>query len=224
MKKLISALALVSVAPMSIAADLKTEQEKISYTFGIRVGMDFKRNDVMLDPEAFAKGLADVMEGKKPRLTNEQMNAALQSLENNRRQKMEAMANENKKKGDVYRAEYAKGKGVKKLPSGVLYKVIKSGKGNSPSASDSVLAHYRGTLTNGTEFDSSYGRGQPATFPVGGVISGWQQVLQMMKPGGKWEVVIPPEHAYGARGNSGIGPNETLVFEIELLEVKARKN
>jgi FKBP-type peptidyl-prolyl cis-trans isomerase len=137
---------------------------------------------------------------------------------------MKAQGDNNKKEGEAFLAKNKAKKGVKTLPSGLQYKVITEGKGKMPKASDTVTVQYKGTLIDGTEFDSSYKRGQPATFPVSGVIKGWTEALQLMKEGSKWELVIPSDLAYGDKGTQGgpIGSNAVLIFEVELVSIKAQ--
>lgn len=215
---------LVFSMPMSLmAADvkLKTDKEKASYTIGMQIGQDFKSRGIEVDADALAAAIKDVLAGKEPRLTREQMMQAMQSLQSQQMAKQAAIAEENLKAGQKFMAENKKKKGVKTLSSGIQYQVIKEGSGPSPKASDSVVAHYRGTLIDGKVFDSSYDRNQPATFPLSNVIPGWQEVLPMMKVGSKWKVFIPSELAYGEHGAGGsIGPNETLIFDIELIDIK----
>jgi len=151
----------------------------------------------------------------------EDMQAAVLELQKQQQAERQVRGEKAKKEGDAYLAKNKKQKGVVELPSGVQYKVIIEGKGEKPKPTDTIVAHYKGTLIDGTEFDSSYKRGQPATFAVNQVIPGWQEILPMMPTGSKWQVVIPADKAYGARGaGANIGPNETLIFEVELLEIK----
>lgn len=205
-------------------ANLASDKAKISYSIGMQVGSQLansiKQDELDVDAAALLLAIQDMLAGKPPRLTNEEFTTAMNLLRDQQMQKQSKLAEENKIKGETFLVANKSKPGVKVLPSGVQYKVIKSGSGQSPTASDSVVAHYRGTLVDGTEFDSSISRGQPATFPVNGVIRGWQEILQKMKVGDKWEVYIPSELGYGARGTSGIGPNSALIFEIDLLEVK----
>jgi FKBP-type peptidyl-prolyl cis-trans isomerase FklB len=212
-----------AAAPAAKGASDKT---KASYAFGLNFGQRLKPQAHEIDAASFARGLQDAMTGKKPAYTDQELSAAVQKFQEEQNKKRQAMAEEAKKKGEKYLADYKKKDGVKILDSGVQYKVVKEGKGKSPKPTDTVSVHYKGTLINGTEFDSSLKRNEPATFPVNGVIAGWQEVLPLMKEGDKWEVVIPSDKAYGPNGagpNSPIGPNETLVFEIELISVKAEE-
>jgi len=183
---------------------------------------------VDLNPDLLVKGVQDAMSGNKPHMSPQEMNKTLVDLKKKivaeeQRQKKEA-AGKNLQEGKAFLAENAKKKDVKTLPSGLQYKVIQEGTGASPKATDSVTVHYKGTLIDGTEFDSSYKRGKPATFRVDGVIAGWTEALQLMKPGAKWQLFIPSELAYGERGaGSRIGPDSTLIFEVELISVQAGK-
>ena len=204
--------------------NLASDKAKIGYSIGMQVGSQvangIRQEEIDIDVNALLLAIQDMLTGQPPRLTNEEFTTAMNLYRDLQMQRQSKLAEENKVKGEAFLAANKSKPGVKVLPSGVQYKVIKSGSGQSPTASDSVVAHYRGTLVDGTEFDSSLRRGQPATFPVNGVIRGWQEILQKMKVGDKWEVYIPSELGYGERGTSGIGPNSALIFEIDLLEVK----
>lgn len=201
-------------------AGLTTVEQQAGYAIGLRIGGDFKAQGIDVDAQALADGIADALAGNPAKLTPEQMQAAMQALQMAVIEKHAAKGEANKAAGEKFQAENKAKENVKTLPSGLQYEVVQPGKGKSPTAADTVKVHYRGTLIDGTEFDSSYARGEPAVFPVGGVIPGWTEVLQLMKEGDKWRVVIPPALAYGERGaGPDIGPNATLVFDIELLEV-----
>jgi len=155
-------------------------------------------------------------------MSPEDMHAAVQDHQKKEQEKMESATKKNLETSQAFLDANKKKEGVVTLPSGLQYKVVTEGSGKQPKSSDSVVAHYRGTLINGNEFDSSYKRNEPATFPVAGVIKGWQEALPLMKEGSKWQVYIPPELAYGARGAGNIiGPNEALIFDIELLSIKS---
>ena len=215
-------------APLSAeeAPALKTQKEKTSYSIGMDIGTNLKRQELDLDAGALATGLKDALSGGKTQLTPEQAREILTEFQQELRVKMEArtakQAEDNKKAGEAFLAENKKKKGVVTLPSGLQYKVLTEGKGLKPKATDTVSTHYRGTLIDGTEFDSSYSRNEPATFPVNGVIPGWVEALQLMPVGSKWQLVIPADLAYGPRGaGQTIGPNATLVFEVELLSIQA---
>jgi FKBP-type peptidyl-prolyl cis-trans isomerase FklB len=171
--------------------------------------------------------LQDALAGGKMLLSEEEERAVLTELQADMRkkqqEKMQQAAEANKKEGDAFLTANKGKDGVVTLPSGLQYKIITSGTGPKPSASDSVVCNYRGTLIDGKEFDSSYKRGQPATFPVSGVIKGWTEALQLMPVGSKWQLFVPSDLAYGERGQGGdIGPNATLVFEVELISIEAK--
>jgi len=218
----------VSLSGASFAADapeLKTDKEKISYSIGMDIGGNLKRGSVEVDPDLLTRGLKDSYSGGKTILTEDQARQALEDFQKTLMAKqaetMNILSEKNKADGGKFLAENAKKAGVKSLPSGLQYREITPGKGKSPKAADTVTVHYKGTLIDGTEFDSSFKRGEPATFPVSGVISGWTEALQLMKEGAKWHLFLPPNLAYGERGaGRDIGPNATLVFEVELISVK----
>jgi len=202
-------------------AGFKTDKQKFSYTVGFQVGQNLKRQQLELDSKTFSQGAQDAITGTKPRMKPEEMQAALQTQQKKDMAKHEALAKKNLEAGQAFLEANKKKDGVVTLPSGLQYKVITEGKGKQPKSEDTVVAHYQGALINGTVFDSSYQRNEPATFPVTGVIKGWQEALPLMKEGTKWQVFIPADLAYGPRGaGSAIGPNEVLVFDIELLSVK----
>ncbi len=218
----------VALSGASLAADvpeLKTDKEKISYSIGMDIGGNLKRESVEVDPDLLARGLKDSYGGGKTILTEDQARQTLEDFQKTLMAKqaetMKILSEKNKADGEKFLAENAKKEGVKVLPSGLQYKEITPGTGKIPKADDTVTTHYKGTLIDGTEFDSSYTRGQPATFPVSGVIPGWTEALQLMKEGAKWQLFVPPDLAYGERGaGQVIGPNATLIFEVELLTVK----
>ncbi len=204
------------------AATLDTEQQKLSYIFGIQVGQNMVAEGVDLEMDAFTAGVADMMAGKQPQLNQEEAGKVIGEFQQKKAAEMAKEMNKKQQISQAYMEENAKKDGVITTASGLQYSILKEGDGAKPTAEDKVIAHYKGTLLDGTVFDSSYDRGEPATFPVNGVIQGWQEILPMMKEGGKWEVVIPANLAYGPRGagpNSPIGPNETLKFEIELIAI-----
>ena len=215
----------------SSAAELKldTPKNRISYTIGVNIGQDFKSQNMDVDPDLLLMGLKDTLSGKELQLTEEEMVQEIQNFQQEMQAKMaaemEEKAAENKASGEAFLAENAKQEGVVVTESGLQYKIIEPGQGDSPGPADVATVHYRGTLIDGTQFDSSYDRGQPASFPVGGVIAGWSEALQLMKPGAKWQLVIPAELAYGERGaGQDIGPNSTLLFDVELISVEQGAN
>ena len=216
---------LVSQANAEEKKALQTTKEKQSYSIGVDMGNRLKSSAIDVDVEVLAQGLKDAVTGGKLLLTEQEMKETLTGLQKELMEKQaertKQMSEKNKKEGEAFLSENKKKEGVKTLPSGLQYKVIKEGTGKTPKAEDTVVTNYRGTLTDGTEFDSSYKRGEPATFPVKGVIPGWTEALQLMKEGSKWELFIPSNLAYGERGaGNTIGPNATLIFEIELISVK----
>jgi FKBP-type peptidyl-prolyl cis-trans isomerase FklB len=205
--------------------ELKTLKDKVSYGIGMNIGKDFKQQDIDVDVNLLARGIKDALAGGEAALSEEQMREAFEAFQKDLVAKQEAKSKEltekNLKTGEAFLAENAKQEGVVTLPSGLQYKVLEEGSGKSPAATDTVTVNYRGTLIDGSEFDSSFKRGEPATFPVSGVIPGWTEALQLMKEGAKWQLVIPPALAYGERGAGPvIGPNATLVFEVELVKVQ----
>ncbi|WP_455207992.1 FKBP-type peptidyl-prolyl cis-trans isomerase [Kaarinaea lacus] len=203
------------------AAEYKTNKQKYSYAIGFQIGNNLKREGAEVDVDAIAQGIKDVLSDAKLSVSMEDMQAAVLELQKQQQADRQARGDKAKKEGEEFLAKNKKEKGVVELPSGIQYKVIQEGKGEKPQATDTIVAHYKGTLIGGKEFDSSYKRGQPATFAVNQVIPGWQEILPMMPTGSKWQVFIPSEKAYGARGaGADIGPNETLIFEVELLEIK----
>ena len=212
----------------SVAAEapkLGDEKQKLGYSVGYQVGGDFRRQGLEIDPELVVRGVLDAQAGAEPQMTPGEMRETLTELKQQAAaaatQQREEQAVKNRAEGEAFLAENAKREGVSTLPSGLQYQVLSKGEGDPPGATDTVTVHYRGTLIDGTEFDSSYGRGEPATFPLDRVIPGWTEGLQLMRPGAKYRLFVPPELAYGERGGSSkIGPNSTLVFEVELLSVQ----
>jgi len=204
---------------------LKTQEQQAGYFIGIQMGTQLKNSKEDIDLDALKLGMEDIFAGEKPKLTNEQMQKAMMAFQNSKQKREMALLEKSKKESIAYLEENKKKEGVITLESGLQYKVLKSGEGKvSPALTDTVVTHYRGTLSNGTLFDSSYDRGAPATFPVNGVIPGWTEALQKMKVGDKWQLVIPGSLAYGKRGAPPtIAPDATLLFDIELLEIKAKK-
>jgi FKBP-type peptidyl-prolyl cis-trans isomerase FklB len=204
---------------------LKSDKEKVSYSIGLDIGANFKRQSVDMDTKALAAGIADGLSGAKPALSEDEVRKVLADFQQQMRTRMAAAAqqtaDDNKKKGEAFLADNKKKKGVVTLPSGLQYKVLKESKGAKPKATDTVSVHYVGTLIDGTEFDSSIKRGEPASFGVSEVIKGWTEGVQLMSVGSKWQLVIPSNLAYGDQGaGPQIGPNSTLIFEVELLEIK----
>jgi len=204
---------------------LKTPADKISYAIGADLANRFKTQSIEVNPALLSRGLRDGLTGAKPLMTSEEVHAALTDLQTQLRTKQMAMVQQlgatNKKEGDAFLSTNKAKEGVVALPSGLQYKILKAGEGEKPKPTDTVVCNYRGTLLNGKEFDSSYKRGQPASFPVNGVIKGWTEALQLMPVGSKWQLFIPPDLAYGERGaGNDIAPNSTLVFEVELISIQ----
>jgi len=201
---------------------LKTQRDKESYAMGMNLGTGLHNQGLSLDPTLVARGLKDAQAGGKTAMTEDEARAALAQLRQDVQQKVEAKTRE---AGGAFLAANKTKEGVVTLPSGLQYKILTPGNGAKPTASDTVTCNYRGTLVNGMEFDSSYKRGQPASFRVGGVIKGWTEALQLMPVGSKWQLVIPPYLAYADTPppGSGIGPGSTLIFEVELLSIGEQK-
>jgi FKBP-type peptidyl-prolyl cis-trans isomerase FklB len=203
---------------------LKNQKEKMSYIVGMDIGNNLKKQSIDVDPKILARGIQEALAGVKPLLTEQEIQETMMAFQKEMMAKQEEIGKKNKKEGEAFLAENKKKEGVKTLPSGLQYKVIKAGTGKKPKLADTVKAHYRGTLIDGTEFDSSYKRGEPVSFPVSGVIPGWTEALQLMEEGAKWQLFIPSNLAYGERGMGGvIGPHATLIFEIELISIQEKK-
>ena len=222
-------LSLVMFSHVAIAkTKLKTVTQKASYSIGVNIGQNFRMQDAQVDVDILVEGLKDGLKGSDTKLKPAEMREALQAFGAEVKKKLaakrEADSKKNKEAGKKFLTKNKKASGVKTLPSGLQYKVVKQGKGPKPKATDTVVTHYRGTLIDGSEFDSSHSRGQPASFPVNGVIKGWTEALQLMPKGSKWQLFIPPELAYGERGSGPkIGPFATLIFDIELIDIKNDK-
>ena len=209
---------------------MTTQKSKSSYALGMSIGSGLKKQGVAtaVDPATVARGLRDAMSGSKTALTEDEMKAALQQLRGDVEKVQTAKAHEAsagaRKEGEAFLATNKSKDGVKTLPDGLQYKVLTEGSGPKPTATDTVTVNYRGTLINGKEFDSSYKRGQPISFPVNGVIKGWTEALQLMPVGSKWQLFIPSDLAYGDRGaGADIGPGETLIFDVELISIGEQK-
>jgi FKBP-type peptidyl-prolyl cis-trans isomerase FklB len=206
---------------------LKTPKDKTSYAMGMNFGTGLRKQSIDIDPVILARGLRDSFSNGKTLLTEDQARAILTQLQNDIRKKQQDLAQQlgdaNKKEGMAFLEANKTKEGVVTLPSGLEYKVLQEGTGPKPAPTDTVVCNYRGTLLDNTEFDSSYKRGQPATFPVTGVIKGWTEALQLMPVGSKWQLFVPAELAYGDRGAGGqIPPNATLIFEVELLSIQPK--
>lgn len=229
MKALLIALVGIALVACQTSADdktvLKNEKDKISYSIGINIGNNFKNQSIDVDVDALVKGIKDAISGNKTLLSEKEVQETLTAFQNDMRTKQaeraKAMAEKNKKEGETFLTENKKKEGIKTTANGLQYKIIKEGSGKKPKSTDTVTVHYRGTTIDGTEFDSSYKRGEPTSFPVNEVIPGWTEALQLMPVGSKWQLFIPSNLAYGERGaGPQIGPNATLLFEVELISIK----
>jgi len=215
-------------ATSSQALTLKTQKEKLSYAIGMNIGQSMKKDSLDIDPAVLARAIKDGLTGAKPLMTEEEAKSVITAFRTEMMKKQQAEAQKvgdaNKQAGQAFLAANKAKPGVVTLPSGLQYKIITEGTGPKPTAADTVVTNYRGTLIDGTEFDSSYKRGEPATFPVGQVIKGWTEALQLMPVGSKWQLFIPSDLAYGERSPGGeIGPNSTLIFDIELMSIQEKK-
>jgi FKBP-type peptidyl-prolyl cis-trans isomerase FklB len=218
---LIAASILSLIGETAAANELETDTQKLSYIIGYQFGHSMQQQGIDLDKKAFMLAIEDALSKTPSRLSSEQVKAVMNAMQKQKQQQQTEQAEKNKAAGEAFLKANKEKQGVIELPSGLQYKIIQQGKGKTPTADDTVVVNYRGTLINGTEFDSSYKRDQPVTFKVSEVIKGWQEILKLMPVGSKWQAVIPPELAYGERGAGRfIGPDETLIFDIELLEIK----
>jgi FKBP-type peptidyl-prolyl cis-trans isomerase FklB len=217
-----------TTATKAVPVPFKNRKEKFSYALGMNIGSglgaNLKKQSVEVDSTLVAQGLKDAMSGAKPRLTEEEAKAVLTEVQNDVKKEQQAKMAEagakNKTEGEAFLTANKGKEGIVTLPDGLQYKILTAGTGPKPAAADSVVCNYKGTLTNGTEFDSSYKRGQPATFGVSQVIKGWTEALQLMPVGSKWQLFIPANLGYGEKGAGGeIGPDSTLIFEVELLSI-----
>ncbi|MDH5650641.1 MAG: FKBP-type peptidyl-prolyl cis-trans isomerase [Gammaproteobacteria bacterium] len=220
--KIFVTFSLFCLAINSMAGDFSSEKDRLSYAIGVQIGHSLRQQDLSdkVDPKIIAEAISDVFSGGKLKLTQQEMTEAVQSYQRKVLAENKARAEKSKSDGDAFRAKNKKRKGVVELPNGIQYEILKNTKGPKPQPSSTVTVHYHGTLIDGKTFDSSVKRGNPATFPLNGVIRGWQEILPMIPVGAKWKVVIPPELAYGAHGQGSIDPNATLIFEIELISIK----
>ena len=208
--------AFVAWSVSSSAAAPENDNDKAIYSLGYELGKDIKNQELQLNQEILLQGAKDAIDGNKPQVNSRERRQALKDIKAKR-------AQDNLEKAQAFLAENAKKEGVVTLESGLQYKEIKAGEGKSPAITDSVKVNYRGSLIDGSEFDSSYQRGKPSTFPIKNVIKGWKEAMQLMKEGAKWELYIPPELAYGKLGHGKtIPPNSALVFEVELLSVNQK--
>lgn len=224
MRLLITLLPAVLFASSAIHAQEDTaagsDLEKFSYAIGMQIGASIRQQGVTIDPEAFSQAIRDVMSGAALRMSAEEADKVVKAQQASA---LRARAAANLKRGEAFRTEYRQKEGVTELPGGLLYRVLKDGTGKKPKGSDSVKVNYTGKFVDGREFDSSASHGGPVSFALTGIIKGWQDALQQMSEGSKWEIVVPPDLGYGMEGAGGaIGPNETLVFEIELIAVSEK--
>jgi FKBP-type peptidyl-prolyl cis-trans isomerase FklB len=210
-------------AASSTTAPLTDETDRVSYSMGYDIGRTFKKQSLTINPDAIAQGIEDGLSGNKMQMSQKDMQATLVNFQKQliakHQVQMDQISDTNKKESDAYLTANKSKPGVVTLPDGLQYKVVSAGKGNSPTDKDVVMVNYEGTFPNGQIFDSSYARGKPVTFPVAEVIPGWSEALKLMKPGAVWEIAVPSDLAYGDRGVGPIGPNQTLLFKIELLSV-----
>jgi len=207
---------------------LKTDKEKASYAIGMNIGEGMRRQSLDIDPAIVGRGLKDAFSDSKTLMTESEMRATLSAFQTDMNGKLEAKRKQEgeaaQKEGEAFLASNKSKPGVTTLPSGLQYKILTTGSGPKPAASDTVVCHYRGTLINGKEFDSSYKRGEPLTIGVSGVIKGWTEALQLMPVGSKWQLFIPSNLAYGERGaGADIPPNATLIFDVELISILGKK-
>lgn len=215
-------------APSSSGSPLTTQKDKFSYALGMNLGSNLSRQSVPVNTDLIMQGLKDALAGGKTLMTDDEARSAMMDMQNQLRQqaqeKAKVQGEANQKEGDAFLAANKSKDGVVTLPSGLQYKILKTGTGPKPAATDKVVCNYQGTLINGKEFDASARHGGPATFPVNGVIKGWTEALQLMPVGSKWQLFVPPSLAYGERGAGGdIGPNETLIFEVELVSIAPKE-
>lgn len=213
---------LVVLSPVSVLAEKQPEtvKEKFSYAVGVQVAQTMQQQGFDIDIASVTQAITDILSNVEMRLTIEEMQQAMTAMQQEQLQKQTAIGKENQAAGEKFLFANKDKENVIELPSGLQYKIIRQGTGSKPGPTDEVIVHYRGTLLNGNEFDSSYSRGQPLTFSLDGVIKGWQEAVSMMPVGSKWQIYLPPSLAYGERGaGANIGPNSTLIFDIELLSI-----
>ena len=227
---LIAALVLASVVSQAAAQETYTEKkDRVGYSIGLNMGRDFAQRELEIGIDAFVQGLKDGLAGAEAKMSDEERQKALvelgQEMKAKQEAKMKAETEKNRKEGQEFLAANAKKEGVKVVESGLQYKVLQEGQGESPGPEDTVTVNYKGSVIDGTVFDSTEKRGQPATFALNQVIKGWSEALQLMKPGAKWMIYLPADLAYGDRGAGPvIGPGKTLIFEVELISVAKKEN
>jgi len=206
-----------------MAQDLTSDKGKLSYSVGWDIGEDIQRRGAEFDVDTIIAAIRDSSAGNEPQVPNEEMVALLTELQQKVRQEQaeafQKLAEDNQEASEVFMAANLSKNGIVALPSGIQYRVIEEGEGARPGMDATVKVHYRGSKTNGHEFDSSFARGVPEEFTIGTVLKGWQEVLPLMKTGATWQIFVPPELAFGARGNPPVGPNEALIFDLKLVEI-----
>ncbi len=220
---MVLALVAALISSPALAQDITTEKGKLSYAIGWDIGEDIQKRGAEFDVEAIILAIRDSAAGSNPQVPAEEMVALLTALQQKVRQEQQeafiALAEENTRKSEEFLTENRSKTGIVELPSGVQYRIIEEGGGSRPGLDSTVKVHYRGSKMNGHEFDSSFARGVPEEFTVNTVLRGWQEVLPLMKTGSTWQVFVPPELAFGARGNPPVGPNEALMFDLKLVEI-----
>jgi FKBP-type peptidyl-prolyl cis-trans isomerase FklB len=229
--KWVAVLGVLLMASLTFAEEnvvLKDQKDKMSYSVGVDIGNSLKNLPVGVNLDLVVRGISDVLSASKFLMTEQEIRETMTVLQkelmDRYTEQMKVIGEKNKKEGELFLAVNKKKEGVITLPSGLQYRVLKAGTGKTPTDDDTVTVHYQGTLTDRTEFDSSYRRGQPGTFAIKGVLPGWREALKLMQEGAKWEIFIPPNLAYGERGaGSLIGPNATLIFEVELISIQEKK-
>jgi FKBP-type peptidyl-prolyl cis-trans isomerase FklB len=223
MRVIFALIVLVLMATPAMAQDLETDKGKLSYAVGWDIGEDIQRRGAEFDVETIIAAIRDSAAGKDPQVPAEEMVAMLTELQQKVRQEQaeafQKLADDNQKAADDFLDKNKSKNGIVVLPSGVQYRIIEEGEGSRPGMEDTVRVHYRGSKISGHEFDSSFARGVPEEFPVNTVLRGWQEVLPLMKTGATWQIFVPPELAFGARGNPPVGPNEALMFDLKLVEI-----
>jgi FKBP-type peptidyl-prolyl cis-trans isomerase FklB len=212
-------MTIVAVA-QDTAPELKTDKDKFSYALGMSFGENLRKQGLDLDPAMFAKAFAEAFNTGKTAMSEQDMQTALKAAAQEIRKKQAEKVEQAQKEGEKFLVENQTKEGVVALPSGLQYKILKQGTGEKPTLEDTVVCNYKGTLINGTEFDASDKHGGPTSFPVKGVIAGWTEALQLMPVGSKWQLFVPSNLAYGPQGPPDIGPNATLIFEVELVSIQ----
>ncbi|MBN4078591.1 FKBP-type peptidyl-prolyl cis-trans isomerase [Gammaproteobacteria bacterium AH-315-C21] len=216
----VSLCLLPTLALQASDIELKTEKDKLSYAIGLITAQQWKQQNIAVNPDVVAAVIDQIQSGKDPQLSEEEVRTALDHFQNQQQEKAKLASDDNKAEGIAFLANNKDNDGITETESGLQYQIIEPGEGANPSATDSVTVHYKGTLLDGTEFDSSHKRGQPATFPLNGVIAGWTEGVQLVKPGGTIKLFIPSDLAYGDRGSPPtIGPGATLIFDVELISI-----